>query len=403
MDHLLEISRIVDGAVKGDRAKVVAYVEQLARKLRESGDLAAAERLTRTATQTKASEVAVNGVAVPPRLPVDNESRLALADEEWIEPNGAPVIIEPPLEQRVEEFVRFVKASDQLLASRMGIAPTMLIYGPPGVGKTELAKYIASRLGLPLITARADSLISSFLGSTAKNLRMLFEHCRSRPCVLFLDELDSVAKLRDDQHELGELKRVVVSLLQNIDALDNQVVLLAATNHHHLLDPAIWRRFAYKLELGLPDHESRRQLFRLFLGTYAPPDHEVAAFAALGEGTTGADIRQVCENAMRTAVIGHRTTVDPTDVFRLIIEVRLGNVTDFNSTEPDRIKAVRDLAPKLFTLKRLAALFNSSEPTIFRRLNPGGNHVGQRTKTADQSRHSPGNGSAASTSRRKRA
>jgi SpoVK/Ycf46/Vps4 family AAA+-type ATPase len=383
MDHLLEISRIIDGAVKGDRAKVLAYVEQLVRKLQESGDQPAAERLARTAQQTKAAEVVTSSVTASPRLPVDNESRLALADEEWIDPSTVSVVLDPAISGRVEEFIRFAKASDKLLASRVGIAPSMLIYGPPGVGKTELARYIAAQLQLPLITARSDSLISSFLGSTAKNLRMLFEHARSRPCVLFLDELDSVAKLRDDQHELGELKRVVVSLLQNIDALDNQVIVLAATNHHHLLDTAVWRRFRYKLELGLPGFEARRQLFKLFLDGFEAVDGDTAMFASLANETTGADIRDICENAIRLSVLADQTTVETTAMLRMIVNQRLGASIDFSSTEADTIIRVHSLDPKQFTLKRLAALFNSSEPTISRRLKPGGNHAKQRTKAAD--------------------
>lgn len=401
MDYLLEISRIVDGAVKGDRAKVLAYVEQLARKLRESGDQEAAQRLLRTAERTKASEVALAIAAASPQLPVDNESRLALADEEWIEPASVTIILDAPLQQQVDEFIRYVKAADRLLASRVGIAPSMLIYGPPGVGKTELARFIAAQLHLPLITARSDSLISSFLGSTAKNLRMLFEHAKSRPCVLFLDELDSVAKLRDDQHELGELKRVVVSLLQNIDALDNQTIVLAATNHDHLLDPAVWRRFAYKLELGLPGIDARRQLFSLFLDGQAPSADEISEFACLAEGTTGADIRHICENAIREAVLADRPVVGAIDILRGIVQARIGQGTDFTTTDSKHVKAIHDLNPKVFTLKRLAALFRSSEPTISRRLNEGDNHARKRAETPDQGSASARPGPAPRTSGRR--
>src|SRR4029077_10470965 len=108
--------------------------------------------------------------------------------------------------------------------------PSLLIYGPPGCGKTQLARHVAEELHLPLLTARVDTIVSSYLGNTSKNIRSLFEHAMARPCVLFLDEFDAIAKLRDDQHELGELKRVVISLLQNIDALDSSITLIPATD-----------------------------------------------------------------------------------------------------------------------------------------------------------------------------
>lgn len=391
MDHLLEISRIVDGAVKGDPAKVLAYVEQLARKLRALGENAAADRLMRTAEKKKSSEVvAAGGLATTLQLPVDNESRLALADEEWVDTESVTVVLDAALENKVEEFVRYVKAADRLLANNVGLSPSMLIYGPPGVGKTELGRYIAAQLQLPLVTARSDSLISSFLGSTAKNLRILFEHASSRPCVLFLDELDSVAKLRDDHHELGELKRVVVSLLQNIDASCDHIVLLGATNHHHLLDPAIWRRFAYKLEMGLPGIQDRKRLFEHFSGDYLPSTMESEDFASLSEGSSGADIRHICESAIRAAILDERSAIDATNVFRGIVQHRLGSTVDFTTTESSFVHAVHDLGPKVFTMKRLAALFNSSEPTISRRLKQRDNHGRKRSKTPNQDRSSKG-------------
>lgn len=400
MDYLLEVARIVDGAVKGDRAKVTAYVEQLVRKLREAGEAAAADRLAKTLRQTATSEVAPAFVAAPARLPVDHESRLALADEERLAPGDVQIVLDAQVQRRVSEFIRFVKAADRLLANRVGITPSMIIHGPPGVGKTELARFIAGELGLPLITARSDSLISSFLGSTAKNVRMLFDHARNRPCVLFLDELDSLAKLRDDQHELGELKRVVVSLLQNIDALDNQTVLLAATNHHHLLDPAVWRRFAYRIEMSPPGFDARVAMFHHLLDGRAPNENEVPLLAAAADSLTGADLRRISEAAIRTSILDDRETVSTVDMLREIAQVRLGREIDLSQTEPETVRAVHALAPDFMTLKWLAALFNSSEPTISRRMNAGGNHARKRETAADQDRDTARSGSSPRSGRR---
>lgn len=360
MKHLLEILKIIDGAVNADRAKVIAYTEQLAAKLEGEGDGRAAARMRRAVLQGKTQQLSPARAAPGLRMPVDTESRLSLADEEMFEPGQAvDIFLDPGVESTVEEFLAYVTAADCLIAQGVGISPSLLAYGPPGCGKTELGRHVAARLGLPLLTARTDSLISSYLGSTSKNLRMLFEHAMSRPCVLFLDEFDAVAKLRDDRHELGELKRVVVSLLQNIDALDSQTVLLAATNHEHLLDQAIWRRFAYRVRLERPEPVAREELFRKYLGDFAA-DKEVALFATASEGLTGAEVRQIAEDAKRTAILAGQPTVDEVDVLRRAVRVRapehFSNGTDLSKS----LRGLRDLNEKVFTYRRLAEMFGVS-------------------------------------------
>ena len=114
------------------------------------------------------------------------------------------------------------------------------------------------------MVARLDGIVSSLLGSTAKNIRKIFDYASSIPCILFLDEFDAIAKARDDQHELGELKRVINSLLQNIDAMPSDHVLIAATNHAELLDNAIWRRFVQTVEIGLPEQTEIEEMIDIF-------------------------------------------------------------------------------------------------------------------------------------------
>jgi SpoVK/Ycf46/Vps4 family AAA+-type ATPase len=140
-----------------------------------------------------------------------------------------------------------------------GIEPRhrVLLVGPPGGGKTSLAEAIATELAVPLLNVRYEGLIGSFLGETASRLDTLFAAVRIRPCVLFFDEFDAVAKERGDTHETGEIKRVVSSLLLQVDKLPSHVVVIAATNHAELLDRAVWRRMQLRLELPQPTRPAK--------------------------------------------------------------------------------------------------------------------------------------------------
>jgi len=127
-----------------------------------------------------------------------------------------------------------------------------LFTGPPGNGKTSLAEALAGELAVPLLRVRYDAVIGSYLGETAARLARLFDHARTRQCVLFFDEFDALGKERGDEHETGEIKRVVNSLLLSIDSLPSYVVVVGATNHPELLDRAVWRRFQVRVQLPQP-------------------------------------------------------------------------------------------------------------------------------------------------------
>jgi len=129
----------------------------------------------------------------------------------------------------------------------------LLIEGEPGTGKTSLAEAIATDLMLPLFIVRYEGIIGSYLGETATRLAKMFEYVSTQNCVLFFDEFDAVGKERGDKHETGEIKRVVNSLLLQIDKLPEYVIVIAATNHPELLDRAVWRRFQIKLQIDKPD------------------------------------------------------------------------------------------------------------------------------------------------------
>lgn len=145
-----------------------------------------------------------------------------------------------------------------------GVEPRhrILLAGPPGSGKTSLAEALATEIAVPLLTVRYEALIGSFLGETASRLDTLFSAVRVRPCVLFFDEFDAIAKERGDTHETGEIKRVVSSLLLQVDRLPSHVVVVAATNHAELLDRAVWRRMQIRLSLPKATRDGKVEWLR---------------------------------------------------------------------------------------------------------------------------------------------
>ena len=154
--------------------------------------------------------------------------------------------------------------ADLLRAHNLEPRHRLLLTGPPGNGKTSLAESLAAELAVPLLSVRYESVIASYLGETSVRLAKLFEQVRTRRCVLFFDEFDVVGKERGDIHETGEIKRVVSSLLLQVDELPSHVVVVAATNHPELLDRAVWRRFQIRLDLPPPTQALAEEWFRRF-------------------------------------------------------------------------------------------------------------------------------------------
>ncbi|EPY5152380.1 TPA: AAA family ATPase [Klebsiella quasipneumoniae subsp. similipneumoniae] len=360
MQHTLELLKVIEGALSNNLSQVTAYSELLASKLEKDGEMRVAQSIRKKINKSGSvySTAGVGG-RLEPVVPVDKDSRLTLGDVVYPSLEESFIQLPTSVQESVDEFLSFINKAQLLSDAGVGISPSMMLYGPPGCGKTQLAHHIAAKLDLPIITARCDTLISSFLGSTAKNIRSLFDHASSRPCVLFLDEFDAFAKARDDQHELGELKRVVVSLLQNIDALPENTILLAATNHQGLLDSAVWRRFAYRLKITLPNKELRLKLVKQFLGDFCPKN--VKKIVDATEGMSGATIKESCLTAIRSAILsGH----DFIDVDRLIINLAVNQYQDVlhdaGIRDEDKIIKLRELNGKVFTIERLATMFGLS-------------------------------------------
>lgn len=204
--------------------------------------------------------------------------------------------------------------TDVLAASGLAPRGRLLFYGPPGCGKTLAARVMAGVLTRPLVTVRFDAIVSSLLGETASNLRTAFDFISCGEWVVLFDEFDAIGKDRDNAFEHGELKRVVNTLLQLMDAFRGNSVLIAATNHEGLLDSAVWRRFDVLVPFGLPGPQDRVLLLRQFLASFDTRGLSVEKLARQLSRASGGDIERVAQSAARRAVLDGRQYIRKEDV-----------------------------------------------------------------------------------------
>ena len=314
-----EIVKIIEGGLIGDKEKVQNYADVLATNLEKEGELVLSKKIRNIILKKKGSLTSLDSFATKP---VDTESRMDIVEITMPQIARNQIVLSKYVNEELFSFVECYKNRDSLLKAGLESSNSLLLYGPPGCGKTTVAQYISTMTGLPLVTARLDGLISSLLGSTAKNIRKIFDYATKRECILFLDEFDVIAKLRDDKNELGELKRVVNSLIQNIDGLNNDSILIAATNHHELLDPAIWRRFSKVIMLDKPQEDDIGRLINIFLGNYPNSilgnEKKIEQLENAFKGVSHSDIKTVISNAIRENIIRKKNTLCYVEVLREI-------------------------------------------------------------------------------------
>lgn len=328
-------------------------------------------RFIKASTVSPKSSISFSVQSVVP-LPKDKDSSLDLV--EILQPTVTldDVALSENTLTSIKQIIEEQRKSNSLL--KMGVTPTnrILFCGPPGCGKTMTANALAAELGLPLAYVRLDALVSSYLGQTGTNIRKIFEFVKEKHIVLFLDEFDAIAKKRDDAHELGELKRVVTTLLQNLDEMSANVFLIAATNHQHLLDPAIWRRFDISILLDLPNELQRSRLIALAKEKYLKEySFDEKSLLILTDGMSCAQITSFLQAIGKYCVMYKNSGAEIT--IEEIGRVWLKHTSLYISeNSPDFMEALAKLQKGGITVRTLSSITGIPKSTLSYRFNKGG-------------------------------
>ena len=290
-------------ATNGDLPAFRKAAEGLIQEEKQKGHRLLAERLSKALQTSTAQSM---------RPPATRNNSISVGKDLFYEitpeRNLSSLVLPEKIKNQLIELVQEQHRAELLHAHNLRARHRILLAGPPGNGKTTLAEALAFELMYPLIVIRYETLVGSYLGETSSRLKSILDYARTQRCVLFFDEFETLAKERGDTHETGEIKRVVSTLLLQLDEMPDYVVVVAASNHPELLDRAVWRRFQLRIELPTP---TRNQLTQHIASIgerckvnfgYAPE-----TLAKHLRGLNFAETEEFCLGVVRRAVLDMKT------------------------------------------------------------------------------------------------
>ncbi|WP_168195271.1 ATP-binding protein [Cryobacterium sp. LW097] len=384
MENFDVVQALARTALTGSSEAVAKQVSRLAERLTQSGHSREAKSLQNLLSRSEkrqavepldfvrasVSEASIQKLGTRTPLPVDRDTGAPLCEVVFPAKQMRGPVLSDTAATAYQSLLNEWRHQERLYAAGLPISRSLLLYGPPGTGKTSLAMMIASQLGRPAVIARLDGLISSLLGTTARNLGALFDFCNTYDTVLILDEFDAVAKIRDDSNEVGEIKRVVNALLQNLDKRTPVGLTIAITNHEQLLDSAIWRRFEHQIFLGLPSLADRTLIAESQLAHLPDARPLAKAIGWATDGRSGADVKTLSLSSIKTWVLTDRSEVSQMEALRralIATGLRLDDPLQEQLQLPDAVLASRlNEGPVHLGQNELGIIFDRDRRTVAR-------------------------------------
>jgi len=353
-EDLAQLARL---ALSGREADVRMYLSRISRRYRDS-DPALAQSIAELLS----------------RPPAARSNRTTHGDSEVLDGDegrssvlrSAQVLLEAPMKRpvlsatlqlEIEQLLLERDRADELLGHGLRPASSAIFVGPPGVGKTITAQWLAQELHLPLLTLDLTTVMSSRLGQSGANLRLALDTARAQPSVLFLDEIDAIAKRRDDDGDVGELKRLVTILLQEIDDWPSSSLLLGATNHADLVDPALWRRFDMRLSFEAPAGQQLEEAVVRYLDGDTALSEHTDFFTTVYEGMSFSEIRRNLLSLRKLHLLGQRST---DDIMKLALESSTAKLTSLERADLANLLVERTTLSK----RKASALMHVGRDTM---------------------------------------
>lgn len=263
------VIELVKAALKQDSSRVRMLAESISSEERQKEHHFVADQLSSVISQSGSK---VDNTKNNSQSLASNDFAGSVVWRKTAEAKLSDIVLPEPQKQEITELIREQKHAQELIVHGVEPRSRVLLKGAPGNGKTMLAEIIATELGLPFLVVHYEDVVSSFLGETAGRLEKVFSEAAEAPCVLFFDEFDVVGKERADAQETGEIKRLVSTLLLQMDRLPSHTIFVAATNHASLLDNAVWRRFDLIFEIQPPSIEDAMKYWNILMARYNLPE-----------------------------------------------------------------------------------------------------------------------------------